>query len=129
MLRDAIGGDYRPTVIALLFMSLWDMGSLPPREAPRYGWWQASETQSHRLWQGYTKNLDWEISRGFDPDHNIVVRILNSDPKSSRASYIASAYFLSFHLLIYKSLCLWRNITALGTQRLRNASGQVATDS
>lgn len=93
VLHDAIGADYQPTIIALLFTSLWDMASLPPREAPRYGWWQANETQSDRLWQGYTKNLNWEISRGFDPDQNIAV-MLNRDAKSSRASYIATFFYL-----------------------------------
>lgn len=93
MLRRAIGADYQPTVIALLFTSLWDVNSLPPREAPRYGWWKAGETSSDRLWQGYTRNLNWEISRGFDPEHNLAV-MLNSDAKSSRASYIATFFYL-----------------------------------
>ncbi|RNJ55641.1 hypothetical protein D7B24_008350 [Verticillium nonalfalfae] len=93
ILHDAIGADFQPTVIALLFTSLWDLGSLPPREAPRYGWWEASETKSDRLWQGYTKNLNWELSRGFDPQHNITM-MLNSDPKSSRASYIATFFYV-----------------------------------
>lgn len=93
VLQDVIGSDYQPTIIALLFTSLWDLANLPPREAPRYGWWQANETTSDRLWQGYTKNLDWEISRGFDPDRNISM-MLNSDPKSSRASYIATFFYL-----------------------------------
>ncbi|CRK13701.1 hypothetical protein BN1723_001961 [Verticillium longisporum] len=93
ILHDAIGADFQPTVIALLFTSLWDLGSLPPREAPRYGWWEANETKSDRLWQGYTKNLNWELSRGFDPQHNITM-MLNSDPKSSRASYIATFFYV-----------------------------------
>lgn len=69
------------------------MSSLPPREAPKYGWWQANETENDRLWQSYTKNLNWEISRDFDPEHNLV-KMLNSDPKSSRASYIATFLYL-----------------------------------
>ncbi|KAM0268551.1 hypothetical protein ACHAQH_009943 [Verticillium albo-atrum] len=93
ILHDAIGADFQPTVLALLFTSLWDLGSLPPREAPRYGWWEADETQSDRLWQGYTKNLNWELSRGFDPQQNITM-MLNSDPKSSRASYIATFFYV-----------------------------------
>ncbi|KAF3355830.1 hypothetical protein VdG1_06568 [Verticillium dahliae VDG1] len=93
ILHDVIGADFQPTVIALLFTSLWDLGSLPPREAPRYGWWEANETKRDRLWQGYTKNLNWELSRGFDPQHNITM-MLNSDPKSSRASYIATFFYV-----------------------------------
>ncbi|KAH6687467.1 hypothetical protein F5X68DRAFT_275937 [Plectosphaerella plurivora] len=94
VLQEVIGAtSYQPTIIALLFTSLWDLANLPPKEAPRYGWWQANETLSDRLWQGYTKNLDWEISRDFDPDRNISM-MLNSDPKSSRASYIATFFYL-----------------------------------
>ncbi|KAL2752613.1 hypothetical protein ACRALDRAFT_1058468 [Sodiomyces alcalophilus JCM 7366] len=90
---DATGADFQPTVIALIFTSLWDMSSLPPREAPKYGWWEANETENDRLWQSYTKNLNWELSRNFDPEHNLT-KMLNSDPKSSRASYIATFLYL-----------------------------------
>lgn len=69
------------------------MESLPPRQAPRYGWWEEGETPTDVLWQGYTKNLNWELSRDFDPEHNIAT-MLNGDPKSSRASYIATFFYL-----------------------------------
>ncbi|TEA10553.1 hypothetical protein C8034_v009358 [Colletotrichum sidae] len=70
-----------------------DIESLPPRQAPRYGWWQDAETPTDLLWQDYTKNLNWELSRNFDPERNIAT-MLNGDPKSSRASYIATFFYL-----------------------------------
>ncbi|KAL0931016.1 C6 transcription factor [Colletotrichum truncatum] len=93
VIHDAISADFQPSIIALLFTSLWDMESLPPRQAPRYGWWEGAETPTDLLWQGYTKNLNWELSRGFDPERNIAT-MLNGDPKSSRASYIATFFYL-----------------------------------
>lgn len=93
VIHDAISADFQPSVIALLFTSLWDMESLPPRQAPKYGWWEGNETPTDRLWQGYTKNLNWELSRGFDPERNIAT-MLNGDAKSSRASYIATFFYL-----------------------------------
>ncbi|KAK0372931.1 hypothetical protein CLIM01_09723 [Colletotrichum limetticola] len=93
VIHDAISADFQPSIIALLFTSLWDMESLPPRQAPRYGWWEGDETPTDRLWQDYTKNLNWELSRGFDPERNIAT-MLNSDAKSSRASYIATFFYL-----------------------------------
>ncbi|KAK1674466.1 hypothetical protein BDP55DRAFT_694568 [Colletotrichum godetiae] len=93
VIHDAISADFQPSIIALLFTSLWDMESLPPRQAPRYGWWEGNETPTDRLWQDYTKNLNWELSRGFDPERNIAT-MLNGDAKSSRASYIATFFYL-----------------------------------
>ncbi|OHE96046.1 hypothetical protein CORC01_08583 [Colletotrichum orchidophilum] len=93
VIHDAISADFQPSIIALLFTSLWDMESLPPRQAPRYGWWEGDETPTDRLWQDYTKHLNWELSRGFDPERNIAT-MLNGDPKSSRASYIATFFYL-----------------------------------
>ncbi|KAK1457627.1 hypothetical protein CCUS01_09741 [Colletotrichum cuscutae] len=93
VIHDAISADFQPSIIALLFTSLWDMESLPPRQAPRYGWWEGDETPTDRLWQDYTKNLNWELSRGFDPERNTAT-MLNSDAKSSRASYIATFFYL-----------------------------------
>ncbi|TDZ29885.1 hypothetical protein C8035_v003729 [Colletotrichum spinosum] len=93
VIHDAISADYQPSIIALLFTSLWDIESLPPRQAPRYGWWQDAETPTDLLWQDYTKNLNWELSRNFDPERNIAT-MLNGDPKSSRASYIATFFYL-----------------------------------
>ncbi|KAF6809978.1 C6 transcription factor [Colletotrichum sojae] len=93
VIHDAISADYQPSIIALLFTSLWDMESLPPRQAPKYGWWEGAETPTDVLWQGYTKNLNWELSRDFDPERNIAT-MLNGDPKSSRASYIATFFYL-----------------------------------
>ncbi|KAK2011119.1 hypothetical protein LZ32DRAFT_629757 [Colletotrichum eremochloae] len=93
VIHDAISADFQPSIIALLFTSLWDMESLPPRQAPRYGWWEGDETPTDRLWQDYTKNLNWELSRGFDPERNIAT-MLNGDAKSSRASYIATFFYL-----------------------------------
>lgn len=87
--------DYQPTFMALLFASIWDVSSLPPRAAPRYGWWEETDTQAARLWQNHTQdlNLDYEISRGFDPNQ-YVPRILNGDPRSSRTSFIATFFYL-----------------------------------
>jgi hypothetical protein len=81
--------------MALLFASIWDLSALPPREAPRYGWWEESDTQAARLWQNHTKdlNLDYEISRGFDPN-TYQPRILNGDPRSSRTCFIATFFYL-----------------------------------
>ncbi|KAF9877335.1 hypothetical protein CkaCkLH20_05035 [Colletotrichum karsti] len=93
VIHDAISADFQPSIIALLFTSLWDMESLPPRQAPKYGWWEEAETPTDFLWQDYTKNLNWELSRGFDPERNIAT-MLNGDPKSSRASYIATFFYL-----------------------------------
>ncbi|KAF4931520.1 Sterol uptake control protein 2 [Colletotrichum viniferum] len=93
VIHDAISADFQPSIIALLFTSLWDMESLPPRQAPKYGWWEGAETPTDLLWQDYTKNLNWELSRGFDPERNIAT-MLNGDPKSSRASYIATFFYL-----------------------------------
>ncbi|OLN81479.1 hypothetical protein CCHL11_09054 [Colletotrichum chlorophyti] len=93
VIHGAISADFQPSIIALLFTSLWDMESLPPRQAPRYGWWEGDETPTDRLWQNYTKNLNWELSRGFDPERNIAT-MLNGDAKSSRASYIATFFYL-----------------------------------
>jgi len=87
--------DYRPTFMALLFASIWDISALPPTEAPKYGWWEESDTQAARLWQNHTKDLelDYEISRGFDPN-TYMPRILNGDPKSSRTCFIATFFYL-----------------------------------
>ncbi|KFH49005.1 Sterol regulatory element-binding protein-like protein [Hapsidospora chrysogenum ATCC 11550] len=87
--------DYQPTFMALLFASIWDLSVLPPTEAPRYGWWEESDTQAARLWQNHTKdlNLDYEISRGFDPN-TYQPRILNGDPRSSRTCFIATFFYL-----------------------------------
>ncbi|KAK1999940.1 hypothetical protein LX36DRAFT_573225 [Colletotrichum falcatum] len=93
VIHDAISADFQPSIIALLFTSLWELESLPPRHAPRYGWWEGDDTPTDRLWQDYTKNLNWELSRGFDPEHNIAT-MLNGDAKSSRASYIATFFYL-----------------------------------
>lgn len=81
--------------MALLFASIWDINALPPTEAPRYGWWEETDTQAARLWQNYTRqlNLDYEISRGFDPN-TYQPRILNGDPRSSRTSFIATFFYL-----------------------------------
>jgi hypothetical protein len=86
--------DYRPTIMALLFASLWDINALPPAKAP-YGWWGEADTQAARLWQNHTRqlNLDYEIARGFDPVA-YGPRILNGDPKSSRTSFIATFFYL-----------------------------------
>lgn len=87
--------DYQPTFMALLFASIWDISALPPREAPKYGWWEENDTQAARLWQNHTKqlNLNYEISRGFDPN-TYRPRILNGDPKSSRTCFIATFFYL-----------------------------------
>ncbi|KAF4121159.1 Fungal Zn(2)-Cys(6) binuclear cluster domain [Geosmithia morbida] len=87
--------DYQPTFMALLFASIWDISTLPPREAPKYGWWEENDTQAARLWQNHTKelNLNYEISRGFDPN-TYMPRILNGDPKSSRTCFIATFFYL-----------------------------------
>lgn len=81
--------------MALLFASIWDVTALPPREAPRYGWWEETDTQAARLWQNHTKdlNLDYEITRGFDPN-TYRPRILNGDVRSSRTSFIATSFYL-----------------------------------
>jgi hypothetical protein len=81
--------------MALLFASIWDISALPPTEAPKYGWWEESDTQAARLWQNHTKdlNLDYEISRGFDPN-TYMPHILNGDPKSSRTCFIATFFYL-----------------------------------
>lgn len=85
--------------MALLFASIWDITALPPREAPRYGWWEESDTQAARLWQNHTRdlNLNYDISRGFEPNQ-YVPRILNGDPKSSRTSFIATCFYLCSEL-------------------------------
>ena len=81
--------------MALLFASIWDISALPPTEAPKYGWWEESDTQAARLWQNHTQdlNLDYEISRGFDPN-TYRPRILNGDPRSSRTCFIATFFYL-----------------------------------
>lgn len=81
--------------MALLFASIWDISTLPPTEAPRYGWWEETDTQAARLWQNHTKELklDYEISRGFDPN-TYKPRILNGDPRSSRTCFIATFFYL-----------------------------------
>lgn len=91
--------EYQPTFMALLFASIWDITALPPREAPRYGWWEDQDTTAARLWQNHTRdlNLDYEISREFNPDQ-YVPRILNGDPKSSRTSFIATFFYLCSEL-------------------------------
>lgn len=91
--------EYQPTFMALLFASIWDITALPPREAPRYGWWEDQDTTAARLWQNHTKdlNLNYEISREFNPDQ-YVPRILNGDPKSSRTSFIATFFYLCSEL-------------------------------
>lgn len=87
--------NYQPTFMALLFASIWDISALPPTEAPKYGWWEESDTQAARLWQNHTQdlNLDYEISRGFDPN-TYLPRILNGDPRSSRTCFIATFFYL-----------------------------------
>ncbi|KAF4457449.1 hypothetical protein F53441_499 [Fusarium austroafricanum] len=91
--------EYQPTFMALLFASIWDITALPPREAPRYGWWEDLETPAARLWQNHTRdlNLNYEISRGFNASQ-YVPRILNGDPKSSRTSFIATFFYLCSEL-------------------------------
>ncbi|EEU46624.1 uncharacterized protein NECHADRAFT_38914 [Fusarium vanettenii 77-13-4] len=91
--------EYQPTFMALLFASIWDITALPPREAPRYGWWEDTDSRAARLWQNHTKdlNLNYEISRGFNPTQ-YVPRILNGDPKSSRTSFIATFFYLCSEL-------------------------------
>ncbi|KAM5369299.1 hypothetical protein ACJZ2D_009120 [Fusarium nematophilum] len=91
--------EYQPTFMALLFASIWDITALPPREAPRYGWWEDQDTQAARLWQNHTRdlNLNYEISRAFNPTQ-YVPRILNGDPKSSRTSFIATFFYLCSEL-------------------------------
>ncbi|KAI6772658.1 hypothetical protein HG530_003616 [Fusarium avenaceum] len=91
--------EYQPTFMALLFASIWDITALPPREAPRYGWWEDIETPAARLWQNHTRdlNLNYEISRGFNGSQ-FVPRILNGDPKSSRTSFIATFFYLCSEL-------------------------------
>ncbi|CAJ0553467.1 Ff.00g119790.m01.CDS01 [Fusarium sp. VM40] len=91
--------EYQPTFMALLFASIWDITALPPREAPRYGWWEDIETPAARLWQNHTRdlNLNYEISRGFNGSQ-YVPRILNGDPKSSRTSFIATFFYLCSEL-------------------------------
>ncbi|KAI9166659.1 hypothetical protein HJFPF1_02773 [Paramyrothecium foliicola] len=86
---------YQPTFMALLFASIWDITALPPREAPKYGWWEETDTQAARLWQNHTKdlNLNYELSRSFDPGQYIP-RILNGDPRSSRTSFVATFFYL-----------------------------------
>ncbi|KAH7162361.1 hypothetical protein B0J13DRAFT_517628 [Dactylonectria estremocensis] len=90
---------YTPIFMGLLFASIWDITALPPREAPRYGWWEDQDTQAARLWQNHTKelNLNYEISRGFNTTQYIP-RILNGDPKSSRTSFIATFLYLCSEL-------------------------------
>lgn len=87
--------DYQPTFMALLFASIWDISALPPTEAPKYGWWEETDTHAARLWQNHTRdlNLNYEISRGFDPN-TYRPRILNGDPKSSRTCFIATFFYL-----------------------------------
>ncbi|KEY65830.1 hypothetical protein S7711_07211 [Stachybotrys chartarum IBT 7711] len=87
--------DYQPTLMALLFASIWDVTALPPREAPRYGWWEENDTQAARLWQNHTKhlNINYEISRGFGL-REYTPQILNGDPRSSRTSFIATFFYL-----------------------------------
>ncbi|KAJ4010487.1 hypothetical protein NW766_008358 [Fusarium irregulare] len=91
--------EYQPTFMALLFASIWDITALPPREAPRYGWWEDIQTPAARLWQNHTRdlNLNYEISRGFSAGQ-YVPRILNGDPKSSRTSFIATFFYLCSEL-------------------------------
>lgn len=91
--------EYQPTIMALLFASIWDIKALPPREAPQYGWWEDRDTQAARLWQNHTKdlNLNYEISRGF-ATAQYIPRILNGDPKSSRTSFIATFFYLCSEL-------------------------------
>ncbi|KAH6998788.1 hypothetical protein BKA56DRAFT_627019 [Ilyonectria sp. MPI-CAGE-AT-0026] len=90
---------YTPIFMGLLFASIWDITALPPREAPRYGWWEDQDTQAARLWQNHTRelNLNYEISRGFNTTQYIP-RILNGDPKSSRTSFIATFFYLCSEL-------------------------------
>ncbi|KAF7544717.1 hypothetical protein G7Z17_g9742 [Cylindrodendrum hubeiense] len=90
---------YTPIFMGLLFASIWDITALPPREAPRYGWWEDRDTQAARLWQNHTKelNLNYEISRDFSTTQYIP-RILNGDPKSSRTSFIATFFYLCSEL-------------------------------
>lgn len=87
--------NYQPTFMALLFASIWDISALPPTEAPRYGWWEENDTQAARLWQNHTRdlNLNYEISRGFDPN-TYLPTILNGDPRSSRTCFIATFFYL-----------------------------------
>ncbi|KAF4999454.1 hypothetical protein FGRMN_2476 [Fusarium graminum] len=91
--------EYQPTFMALLFASIWDITALPPREAPRYGWWEDLETPAARLWQNHTRdlNINYEISRGVSGSQ-YVPRILNGDPKSSRTSFIATFFYLCSEL-------------------------------
>jgi hypothetical protein len=82
-----------------LFASIWDITALPPREAPRYGWWKDQDTQAARLWQNHTTdlNLNYEISRGFNAVQYIP-QILNQDARSSRTSFIATFFYLCSEL-------------------------------
>lgn len=90
---------FTPTFLALLFASIWDITALPPREAPRYGWWRDQDTQAARLWQNHTTdlNLNYEISRGFNTAQ-YVPQILNQDARSSRTSFIATFFYLCSEL-------------------------------
>ncbi|KAH6897230.1 hypothetical protein B0T10DRAFT_180450 [Thelonectria olida] len=90
---------FTPTFLALLFASIWDITALPPREAPRYGWWKDQDTQAARLWQNHTTdlNLNYEISRGFNAVQYIP-QILNQDARSSRTSFIATFFYLCSEL-------------------------------
>lgn len=87
--------DYQPTFMALLFSSIFDITALPPRKAPRYGWWEEGDSDAARRWQDHTSDLhlDYEISKGFDPAHQ-GPSILNRDPRSSRTSFIATFLYL-----------------------------------
>jgi hypothetical protein len=87
--------NYQPTVMALLFASIWDINALPPAEAPLDGWWEDTDRQGARLWQNYTSqlNVNYEIVRGFDTN-TYQPQILNGDPKSSRTSFIATFFYL-----------------------------------
>jgi hypothetical protein len=91
--------EYQPTFMALLFASIWDITALPPREAPRYGWWEETDTQAAQLWQNHTRdlNLNYELSRAYPPGEYIP-RILNGDPRSSRTSFIATFFYLCSEL-------------------------------
>jgi hypothetical protein len=94
--------DFQPTIIALVFKSLFDLQTLPPRRAPRYGWWETADSPKERLWLDCTRHLDYEIARDFDPDRD-VASVLNRDANSSKTSFIATFFYI-FSALSHTSL-------------------------
>ncbi len=85
--------EFQPTIIALVFTSIFDVETLPPRQAPRYGWWETADNPKERLWLDCTQHLDYEVSRDFDPQRDIG-SVLNNCPQSSKTSFIASFFYI-----------------------------------